>query len=84
MIAVAWMIIWSFCHHEVCCSRLWWYGPFSGLSVTVRTSVADGSGMDHSLIFSVTMRCAAVDGGGIDYHSVDLLLTITSIFNIQK
>ena len=83
MIAVVWMIIWSFCHHEVCCSRLWWYGPFSGLSVTVRTSVTDGSDMDHFLIFSVTMRCAAADGGGIDYHRVDLLLTIRSIFNIQ-
>ena len=39
-----------FCHHEVCCGRWLWHGPFSGLFGIVRFSVAYGGDMDHFLV----------------------------------
>ena len=42
----AWTIFWSFCHREVSRSEWQWDGPFSDLSVTVRSTVEDGGGMD--------------------------------------
>ena len=50
-IAVAWMILWSFCHREVCRDGWQSHGPFSDLSVTVRSAATDGGGIDHFLVF---------------------------------
>ena len=51
LIAVAWTIFWSFCHLEVF-RVLWrWHGAFFGLSVTMRSAAAYGSGMYHFLAF---------------------------------
>ena len=46
-----WTIFWSFCHRQVCRCGWRWHGPFSGNSVTMRTTVANGGDMDHFLAF---------------------------------
>ena len=48
---VTWTILWSFCYHEVSRGERRCHGPFSGLSVTVRSAAADGNGMAYFLIF---------------------------------
>ena len=49
--AVAWTILWSFCHREDCTGGWLWHGAFSGLSVTVRSAVVDDGGIDHFVVF---------------------------------
>ena len=49
--AVEWTIFWSFCHREVSRGIWHWYGPFSRLSVTVKSAAMDGGDMDNFLAF---------------------------------
>ena len=51
LIAVTWTISRSFCHRKVCCGGWRCHEPCYGLSVTVRSAVVDGIGMDHFLVF---------------------------------